>query len=347
MLKTFELLDRFELLYADNKSLADLRRAYIDNDLHSIMRLTNANEDVRKAVIEKNLHSIFRLSGSGSFVGDLEDLRKAVLLQNLHALFRLLKNDELRKAVVEENLHSIFKFAYDDDLRKLVLEDNTWKLWPILARYTNTHFVDAFKSLYANEIDYEADCFSRGQLKSKLWLVEELSKLNVSLGTAYLCAGWYSTLATMLFESNIQLDKIRSFDIDDSCVIIAETMNKKWLLDEWKFKATTKDIHDIDFNMHSYVTKNSSGEEIEVVESPDTIINTSCEHIQNFNEWYNKIPKNKLIILQSNNYFEIEDHVNCSRSLEEFSETTPMSKVLFEGRLDLEKYSRYMKIGYK
>jgi hypothetical protein len=347
MLKTFELLDRFELLYADNKSLADLRRAYIDNDLHSIMRLTNANEDVRKAVIEKNLHSIFRLSGSGSFVGDLEDLRKAVLLQNLHALFRLLKNDELRKAVVEENLHSIFKFAYDDDLRKLVLEDNTWKLWPILARYTNTHFVDAFKSLYANEIDYEADCFSRGQLKSKLWLVEELSKLNVSLGTAYLCAGWYSTLATMLFESNIQLDKIRSFDIDDSCVIIAETMNKKWLLDEWKFKATTKDIHDIDFNMHSYVTKNSSGEEIEVVESPDTIINTSCEHIQNFNEWYNNIPKNKLIILQSNNYFEIEDHVNCSRSLEEFSETTPMSKVLFEGRLDLEKYSRYMKIGYK
>lgn len=347
MLKTFELLDRFELLYADNKSLADLRRAYIDNDLHSIMRLTNANEDVRKAVIEKNLHSIFRLSGSGSFVGDLEDLRKAVLSQNLHALFRLLKNDELRKAVVEENLHSIFKFAYDDDLRKLVLEDNTWKLWPILARYTNTHFVDAFKSLYANEIDYESDCFSRGQLKSKLWLVEELSKLNVSLGTAYLCAGWYSTLATMLFESNIQLDKIRSFDIDDSCVIIAETMNKKWLLDEWKFKATTKDIHDIDFNMHSYVTKNSSGEEIEVVESPDTIINTSCEHIQNFNEWYNKIPKNKLIILQSNNYFEIEDHVNCSRSLEEFSETTPMSKVLFEGRLDLEKYSRYMKIGYK
>ena len=347
MLKTFELLDRFELLYANNTSLADLRRAYIDNDLHSIMRLTNANEDVRKAVIEKNLHSIFRLSGSGSFVGDLEDLRKAVLSQNLHALFRLLKNDELRKAVVEENLHSIFKFAYDDDLRKLVLEDNTWKLWPVLARYTNTHFVDAFKSLYANEIDYEADCFSRGQLKSKLWLVEELSKLNVSLGTAYLCAGWYSTLATMLFESNIQLDKIRSFDIDDSCVVIAETMNKKWLLDEWKFKASTKDIHDIDFNMHSYVTKNSSGEEIEVVESPDTIINTSCEHIQNFNEWYNKIPKNKLIILQSNNYFEIEDHVNCSRSLEEFSETAPMSKVLFEGRLDLEKYSRYMKIGYK
>lgn len=346
MLKPFELLDRFELLY-DNNSIADLRRAYNDKDLHSIMRITNANEDVRKAVIEKNLHSIFRLSGSGSFVGDLEDLRKAVLSQNLHALFRLLKNDELRKAVVEENLHSIFKFAYDDDLRKLVLEDNIWKLWPVLKRYTDTQFVDAFKSLHVNEIDYQTDCFSRGQLQSKLWLIESLSKLNRSLGTVYLCAGWYGTLATMLFESNIQLDKIRSFDIDYLCVSIAETMNKPWVLDKWKFKATAKDIHDIDFRKHSYITYNSKGEAVDVIESPDTIINTSCEHIENFDSWYDKIPSKKLVILQSNNYFEIEDHVNCSTSLDEFSQTAPMQTVLFEGVLDLSKYKRFMKIGIR
>lgn len=346
MLKTFELLDRFELLYK-NDSIADLRRAYNDKDLHSIMRLTNANEDVRKAVIEKNLHSIFRLSGSGSFVGDLEDLRKAVLTQNLHALFRLLKNDELRKAVIEENLHSVFKFAYDDELRKLVLEDNTWKLWPILKRYTDTQFVDAFKSLHTNEVEYETDCFSRGQLQSKLWLVEELTKLNKSLGTVYLCAGWYSTLATMLFESHINIEKIRSFDLDDTCASIAETMNKKWLLQDWKFKATTKDIHDIDFVMHNYATYNSKGEAVDVIESPDTIINTSCEHIANFNDWYQKIPNNKLVILQSNNYFEIEDHINCSSSLDEFSKSAPMKDVLFEGVLDLEKYKRFMKIGIR
>lgn len=346
-MKSYELLDRFELLYPANQNLADLRRAYIDKDLHSIMRLTNANEDVRKAVIEENLHSIFRLAGSGSFVGDLDDLRKAVVSQNLHSLFRLLKNDELRKAVIEKNLHSIFKFAYDEDLRKLTLEDNIWKLWPVLLRYTDTYFVDAFKSLYANEIEYQSDCFSRGQLKSKLWLIEELSKLNLNLGLVYLCAGWYSTLATMLFESNIPLEKIRSFDIDSSCADIAEVMNKKWLLEDWKFKATTKDICSIDYNLHSYVTKNSNNQEIDIVESPDTIINTSCEHIENFTEWYNKIPFKKLVLLQSNNYFEIEDHVNCSRSLEEFSDTCPMTTVLFEGRLDLEKYSRYMKIGYK
>ena len=124
-------------------------------------------------------------------------------------------------------------------------------------------------------------------------------------------------------------------------------MNKPWVLDKWRFKATTKNIHDIDFDMHKYTTFNSKGEETEIIESPDTIINTSCEHIENFKDWYSKIPKNKLVILQSNNYFEIKDHVNCSKSLEEFSESAPMTHVLYEGFLDLQKYLRYMKIGIR
>ena len=61
----------------------------------------------------------------------------------------------------------------------------------------------------------------------------------------------------------------------------------------------------------------------------------------------NKIPKDKLVILQSNNYFEIKEHVNCSSSLKEFSKSAPMQKTLYEGELDLGKYTRYMKIGHK
>ena len=38
-MQTFELLDRYELLYPTNSKLSDLRRAYIDKDLSSIFRL--------------------------------------------------------------------------------------------------------------------------------------------------------------------------------------------------------------------------------------------------------------------------------------------------------------------
>ncbi|MDA9993284.1 hypothetical protein N9E09_01315 [bacterium] len=303
MLPTFELLDRFELLYPTNTKLADLRRAYIDQDISSIFRLMPNN-----------------------VLGDIEELRKAVLEQNLHSLFRLVN---------------------DEDLRRLVLEDNTWKLWPILERYVDTQFTVAFKNFFVNDTKIWNDCFSRGQLKSKLWIVKELKKLNLDLGTVFLCAGWYATLATMLFESNIKVDKVRSFDIDPTCWKIAEVFNKPWVVNEWQFKASTKDIFDINFASETYTTHRSDGTACEQDDIPDTIINTSCEHIENFSEWYTKIPQGKIVILQSNDYYEIEEHVNCVGSIEEFAVTAPMQNILYSGELELDKYTRFMLIGYK
>lgn len=303
MLETYELLDRFELLYPTKTKISDLRRAYIDKDISSIFRL-----------LPKTVN------------GDIEDLRKAVL---------------------ENNLHSIFRLVEDDNLRKLILEDNTWKLWPILENYIDTQFIAAFKSFYVNNVVYDRDCFSRGQLESKLWLVRELKKTNQDLGTVFLCAGWYATLSVMLFESGIKVDKIRSFDVDETTVDIAETFNKLWVKDKWKFKSVREDILNIDYNTHTYYVKRSDGTDCTLIDSPDTVINTSCEHIENFNKWYEKIPVGKLVILQGNDFFEVKEHVNCSSDLNEFSNKAPMTTVLYEGELELPKYTRFMKIGYR
>ena len=372
-MQIFELLDRFELLYPENTNLADLRRAYIDKDLSSIFRLTNAEDDLRKAVIEQNLHSIFRL-----LPGDIEDLRKAVVEQNLHSIFRLLPNmneskledlrkavveqnlhsifrlvgdsaEELRKAVVEQNLHSIFRIVIDDDLRALILEDNIWKLWPILSRYIDTQFIAAFKNFSVNDTKIDDDCFSRGQLQSKLWLVSELKKLDVDLGTVFLCAGWYGTLATMLFESGITVEKIRSFDIDPTCVDIAEVFNKPWFVENWKFKSITQNIFDINYTEHTWKYWSNANNRMSypINDVPNTVINTSCEHIENFKEWYDKIPTGVLVILQGNDYYEVDEHVNCSADIDEFSSKAEMTTVLFSGTLELPKYKRFMKIGYR
>lgn len=275
-MEIYELLDRFELLYPSVPELADLRRAYIDQDLRSIFKLVNF-----------------------------------------------------------------------EDLAGLILDDNKWKLAPLLNRYVDTEFANAFKVLHANEIPYDSDCFSRGQLRSKMWLVDELIKTNKNLGTVFLCAGWYATLAVMIFESGIKVDKIRSFDIDPTTVNIAEIFNKNWVKDGWKFKSSIGDILDINYKEHSYLVKRSDNSLCELTDNPDTIINTSCEHIKNFNEWYDKIPTEKLVVLQSNDYFEIAEHVNCSTDLLDFSKKSPMKTVLFEGELELPKYKRFMKIGIK
>lgn len=303
-MQTFELLDRFELLYPTNSKFSDLRRAYIDKDVSSIFRLLPEHVSGHK--------------------------------------------EDLCKAVIDKNLHSIFRLIDDDHLRKLLLEDNTWKLWPILDRYVDTHFVAAFKNFFVNNTEIDDDCFSRGQIQSKLWLVKELEKCNVELGTVFLCAGWYATLATMLFESNIKVNKIRSFDIDPSCVDIAEVFNAPWYKNEWQFKALTQDIMDIDYNEHTwqYWSNKNNRLSYPITDTPDTVINTSCEHIIDFDSWYKKIPEGKLVILQSNDFIDVDEHVNCVKDSIHFEKMAPLSKVLFTGELPLEKYTRYMRIGY-
>ena len=327
-----ELLDRYEILHPENTKLSDLRRAVVDQDLSSIFRLCDENEELRKAVVDENLHSIFRSIESYSFI-EAEEMCEYI--------------ETVRKAVVNKNLRSIFKLLGNDDLRKLIIDENTWKLWPILEQYVDTQFTAAFKNFFVNETVIDNDCFSRGQLQSKLWLVDELKKCNVDLGTVFLCAGWYATLATMLFESNIKVDKVRSFDIDPSCRSIAETFNKPWVKDNWQFKSSIKDIMDINYEFESYEVIRADGTTCPLADTPDTIINTSCEHIENFAEWYDLIPNGKLVILQSNNFFEVEEHINCATDLDVFSKMAPMEHVYYKGELELEKYTRYMKIGYK
>jgi hypothetical protein len=189
------------------------------------------------------------------------------------------------------------------------------------------------------------DAFSLGQLKSKLWLIENLPE---KLGLVWICAGWYGTLASLMFEhARTKFDKIRSFDIDDTCAAIADTMNRPWVMDGWQFKASTIDITSIDYYPLQYITHRSDKSEVELVETPDTIINTSCEHIENFAEWYKNIPRGTKLILQSNNYFDLEEHVNCSWDLDSFDKKTPMGITMFKGSLDLPSYTRFMKIGIK
>ena len=329
-----ELLDRYEILFPDDNCISDLRRAVVDQDLSSIFRLCDENEELRKAVVEENLHSIFRVLESKSCF-EVDDLYNYM--------------EDVRKAVVNKNLRSIFKILGNINLRKLIIDENIYKLWPILDSYVDTQFTSAFKSFFINNTVIDTDCFSRGQLQSKQWLVNELGKLDVELGTVFLCAGWYATLATMLFESDIKVDKVRSFDIDPTCVDIAETFNKPWFVDSWKFKSITQDIMDVDYNEHTWQYWSNVNNRMSkpITDSPDTIINTSCEHIENFEEWYAKIPDGKLVVLQSNNYYEVEEHVNCVKDIKEFGNMARMTGPLYAGELELPKYKRFMLIGFK
>ena len=195
------------------------------------------------------------------------------------------------------------------------------------------------------------DALSWGQLKSKRWLVNELEKTGKELRTVFVVGGWYGTLSAMLFNSNMVIHYIRSFDIDEKCQTIADAVNNSYVQNDWQFKAITDDMFNINYDAHTWScwsVKNNRNS-FPVTDRPTTIINTSCEHINNFQKWYNLIPKGKLVVLQNNDYesADIPEHVNCVKNLEQFAEQTPMQEVLYEGILKLNKYKRYMRIGIR
>lgn len=199
--------------------------------------------------------------------------------------------------------------------------------------------------------DLDYDCFSLGQLESKEWLVQILNDVRlykkIDLGTIYILCGWYGILAAMLFLNFYKIEKIRSFDLDPSCEKIADQINKKYSSDNWKFKAVTQNIFDINFDKHTWQCWSNKNNRMSypIEDIPNTIINTSCEHTDS--TWFEKVPDDKFVILQSNDFIAGRDHINCMIDLDEFKRTYPMKEVYYSGSMATEKYNRFMLIGRK
>ena len=169
------------------------------------------------------------------------------------------------------------------------------------------------------------------QNMSKEWLVENMSeRLESIVENPKVCvaAGWYGMLADKMrdFTNN----KVVSFDIDPKCAKYGKIMYPKV-----SFK--TADIKD--FHAGQY----------------DVLMCTSCEHIsdETLNKFLRTRKEQSLVVLQSNNYFGLEEHINCKNSLKEFIDSltyaVPSAKINIlnssEKRIN-DKFDRYMVIGY-
>lgn len=176
------------------------------------------------------------------------------------------------------------------------------------------------------------DAFSSGQVSSKIWLCEELEKLNWSSKLTTIYAGWYGITAFLLLSrGNFRVDKIYSYDMDPKCQPIADMINENWVWQEWRFKSFTQDCNKF---------KGPYG---------DLIINTSTEHFESM-DWFNNIPKGTRVILQGNN-MDHEDHFIHSESVDDFSKHYPLQQIFFKGEKEFVypdwKFTRYMIIGIK
>jgi hypothetical protein len=195
-----------------------------------------------------------------------------------------------------------------------------------------SNWFNAVRMINESEKNKLLDAFWDTQLSSKSWLIENLYNHINKPSNIYIFGGWVGTLASMLLQQKFFIKRVFSIDIDHWCQQYANIICKPYA--GTKFESITADMA-----MYEYDSNYP----------PDVVINTSTEHVsqETYDSWYDNIPKNTLVVVQGNNFFECDQHIRCSENIENFLTLNKCNDVLFQGELNNPMYTRYMSIFYQ
>ena len=180
------------------------------------------------------------------------------------------------------------------------------------------------------------DSMNRSQLESKLWIIQELIKLEIKPKRVAILAGWYSQyIIPLLIEHGVEF--IYNFEIDRDAKDISYKFNKRYK-DQEKYECHITDI------MFKEIWRKE-----ENYGAFDVLINTSCEHMfpmRRFRELNKNLSGNLIYVLQSTNEDKYEDHINCVSGPEELAEQAELINVVYSGTKILDNgMKRFMVIG--
>ena len=246
---------------------------------------------------------------------------------------------------------NLYFTALQDDFTLLEVASNARVLFPKEKIFNAVHMYSRTNT----DIEILNDALSRSQVKSKIWLIEELENVRQKLDDpvykhVLVMAGWFGQLKN-IYDKKLTYRKMRIAELDKSACETSDYIFNLSELENYKVKSVNVNINELTLHKNGYewdienFKENTSYSEKFL---PDLIINTSAEHMTE--EWYNQIrfkemESNPIVAIQSNNLFEIPEHVNCVHSVDHMKKKFPMKEILFEGELQLKGYKRVMLIG--
>ena len=194
------------------------------------------------------------------------------------------------------------------------------------------------------------DAMSRSQMRSKIWLVEELANINTNYDNVAVMAGWFGQIKT-IYDKRLTYSKMRIVELDKDACKTSDYIFNITNLENYKVKAVHADINELTLHKNGYEWDVENFKEDTMYGEkflPNLIINTSAEHMTE--DWFHQIrfkemESNPIVAIQSNNMFDGEGHINCVYSADHMKKKFPMKEVLYEGELQLKGYKRVMIIG--
>lgn len=230
-------------------------------------------------------------------------------------------------------------FGKGTTLLSAVKDDDIVLLGNLLSNYYPTHATHINRlaqSVTENPDLNWKDALSRNQIRSKLWLITQLDALKIlpksnkyvtdEATNVLLVGGWVGTLSFLADMKGKFLDVVTNIDIDESVHGASAELNS---VTKSKFRTSNRDVRKLTIEKYS----------------KPIVIDTIVEHFTDHGEWVKTLPKKAMIVLQGNDMFDVPEHVNCHRTLEEFIASCGLNNIIWSGELNLYKCTRYMAIG--
>jgi hypothetical protein len=251
---------------------------------------------------------------------DIEECRRAVMSADEEcirsAMDKLIwsKNDT-------PNLKMWLQYLYSGKRNKFNPERALHFMYEMYG--TDDDFFGTFMGAVVDnkEVNY-IDALSQFQVESKIWLIDELSKLNKSENALFI-GGWLGISSLWLAKTK-NVTSITNLDLDESAIKFSDKLNA--YSPEYNC-GIVSDIAEHDLSNY------------------DLIINTSSEHMDD--SWFERVPRGATVAIQTNDFHEIVEHINTVNDLTELKEKYIMDEIYYIGVRDCDRYNRFMLIGKK
>lgn len=211
----------------------------------------------------------------------------------------------------------------------------------------NDKLTDRLKDIIYSYPNIDMSSFiNKENAKVYSWIVQQMQHAfgEKYLGALYVLGGGMGILPAMILDTRLRFENIRSFDINGSCQFLADEMMSKELLADWRFKATTQDLFNIDYAENLFQVRLQNGQLSEPhTEIPGTIINTNISYLRNYKDWFKMIPDMRRLVLVG----ETGDVPRPFASSQSFNKQFPMNFELYTGVITFNDKQYYLKIGHK
>ena len=170
------------------------------------------------------------------------------------------------------------------------------------------------------------DSFSPNQFKSKERIIKHIRDQLIlrTDSEIVILGGWYGSILLPAFK---EVKRITLIDKDKKVISIA----KNRLFNHYK---------NVDFITSDVFHSDRKGR----IQNADLIINTSCEHMPSMKKL--ELDSNAYFVYTSNNMYDIEGHINCVSSIEEFKWQLPENaKIIKEDKIVDDRGTRFILMG--